>query len=88
MKYLRKEHNEKFVGWNLFNSKLEKKLNYQQYLFIKTMSMTAVRYGLADLLNNNYEREIDLIDDTAEQTNMCIADLLKPENEIIKEELC
>jgi hypothetical protein len=50
--------------------------------------MTAVRYGLADLLNNNYEREIDLIDDTAEQTNMCIADLLKPENEIIKEELC
>jgi len=85
MKYLTSKHNKKYVGWCLADSKLKEKLNYQQYLFIKTMSMTAVRYGLADLLNNDYEREIDLIDDTSEQTNMCIADLLKPEYEIIEE---
>ena len=88
MKYLRKEHNEKWIGWGLIDSKLEEKLNYEQYLFISSIIDTAFKYGLSDLLNNDYKREIDLIDNTAEKTNMRVVDLLEREYEIIEEELC
>tara|TARA_R100000664_G_scaffold9490_1_gene15887 strand:+ start:290 stop:544 length:255 start_codon:yes stop_codon:yes gene_type:complete len=82
MKYLLKEHNKKFIGWGLIDSKLEKKLNYEQYLFISSMIDIAFKYGLSDLLNNDYKREIDLIDNTAERTNMPVVELLEREYEI------
>ena len=42
----------------------------------------AFKYGLSDLLNNDYKREIDLIDNTAERTNMPVVELLEREYEI------
>ena len=55
----------------------DKKISYQQYLFIKSISNSAIKYGLFGLLDQEYEKEIDLIDDTARVTNSCVADLLK-----------
>ena len=55
----------------------DKKISYQQYLFIKSISNSAIKYGLFGLLNQAYQKEIDLIDDTARVTNSCVADLLK-----------
>jgi len=57
-------------------STLDEKINYKQYLFIKSISNSAVKYGLFGLLGKDYEKEINLIDDTAEVTNSCIVDLL------------
>ena len=81
MKYLLKKHNKKFIGWNLFDSKLEEKLNYEQYLFISSIIDIAFKYGLSDLLNNDYKKEIDLIDNTAERTNMPVVELLEGEED-------
>ena len=55
----------------------DEKISYQQYLFIKSISNSAIKYGLFGLLNQEYEKEIDLIDDTARVTKSCIVDLLK-----------
>ena len=54
----------------------DEKISYQQYLFIKSVSNSAVKYGLFGLLNEKYEKEINLIDDTAKVTKSCIIDLL------------
>ena len=54
----------------------DEKISYEQYLFIKSISNSAVRYGLFGLLCQDYEKEIDLIDDTAEATKSCVSDLL------------
>ena len=54
----------------------DEKINYQQYLFIKSISNSAIKYGLFGLLNKEYEKEINLIDDTARVTKSCITDLL------------
>ena len=62
-------------------SGLDEKINYEQYLFIKSISNSAVKYGLFGLLCQDYEREINLIDDTAEVTNTCVVDLLNQTKE-------
>ena len=62
-------------------STLDEKINYEQYLFIKSISNSAVKHGLFGLLCQEYEREIGLIDDTAEATNTCVVDLLNQTEE-------
>jgi len=62
-------------------STLDEKINYEQYLFIKSVSNSAVKYGLFGLLCQDYEREINLIDDSAEVTNTCVVDLLNQTKE-------
>ena len=53
------------------------KISYQQYLFIKSVCNSAIKYGLFGLISEEYEKEINLIDDTAEATKSCVVDLLK-----------
>ena len=62
-------------------STLDENINYEQYLFIKSVSNSAVKYGLFGLLCQDYEKEINLIDDTAEVTNTCVVDLLNQTKE-------
>ena len=62
-------------------STLDENINYEQYLFIKSISNSAVKYGLFGLLCQDYEREINLIDDSAELTNTCVVDLLNQTEE-------
>ena len=57
-------------------TKYNKKISYEQYLFIKSISNSAIKYGLFGLLNQDYEKEIELIDNTAEATKRCVVDLL------------
>lgn len=62
-------------------STLDENINYEQYLFIKSISNSAVKYGLFGLLCQDYEKEINLIDDSAEVTNTCVVDLLNQTKE-------
>ena len=58
-------------------STMDERITYEQYLFIKSVSHSALMYGLGELVNDEYEKEINLIDDTAEVTNSCVVDLLR-----------
>ena len=62
-------------------STLDEKINYEQYLFIKSISHSAIRYNLFGLLHKDYEKEINLIDDTAEIFNSCVVDILNQRKE-------
>ena len=59
----------------------DEKISYEQYLFIKSISNSAVKYGLFGLLHKDYEKEINLIDDTAEIFNSCVIDILNQRKE-------
>lgn len=58
-------------------STMDERITYEQYLFIKSVSHSALMYGLGELINDEYEKEINLIDDTAQLTNSCVVDLLR-----------
>ena len=78
----RQEHIESLLAeMEIPQSTLDEKINYEQYLFIKSVSNSAVKYGLFGLLCQDYEREINLIDDSAEVTNTCVVDLLNQTEE-------
>ena len=52
-------------------STLDEKISYEQYLFIKSVANSAIKYGLFGLINEDYEKEINLIEDTLDVTSTC-----------------
>ena len=58
-------------------STMDERITYAQYLYIKSVSHSALMYGLGGLINDEYEKEMNLIDDTAGATISCVGGLLR-----------